>query len=100
MANGKPDSARHGLDNADDFLKVLSPLRRGMVLHGHVHRPYRVLVPELQIPIFCAGSATHRGRENAWLYEINNGTGTAKQLYWNQDRYHLREESTLALEAS
>ncbi len=87
LANGEPDRKLHGLHNADDFLKACSPIENGAILFGHIHRTYRVDVPETNIPLYCAGSATMEGFEGAWVYELFEGELTAKRVYWNGEAY-------------
>lgn len=89
LANGKPDKKLHGLHNADDFLRACSPIKNGAILFGHIHRTYRVDVPETNIPLYCAGSATMEGFEGAWIYELSEGTMVAKRVYWNGEAYSL-----------
>ncbi|MCF6206917.1 MAG: metallophosphoesterase [Sulfurovum sp.] len=87
LANGEPDRRLHGLHNADDFLRICGSIENGAILFGHVHRTYRVDIPEINIPLFCAGSATMEGHEGAWVYEVGEGTLVEKQLYWNGSKY-------------
>lgn len=89
LENGKPDSPRHGLENADEFLEVCAAIERGCITHGHVHWCYEVRVPELNIPIFGAGSATHQGREGIWVYDIEADGAYATRGGWQGDGYAL-----------
>ena len=91
LANGRPDHPRHGLDNADDFLSVCGKIKRGLVAHGHVHRCYQVRVPDLEIPLFGAGSATHEGHEGIWVYDIDGDSPTAVPGHWTGQDYALIE---------
>ena len=85
--NGEPDSPSHGLENADELLQTCAKIKRGALLHGHVHRGYSVRVPEMAIPIFGAGSATMEGRESIWLFDL--GTATATMGAYQDGRYQL-----------
>ncbi len=87
LANGEPDKKLHGLHNADDFLALCSRIEKGAILFGHIHKTYRVDIAETKIPLYCAGSATMEGYEGAWVYEIYNGTLSAKRLYWDGSSY-------------
>ena len=89
LADGKPDKRLHGLHNADDFLKICARIEKGAILFGHIHRTYRVDVPETTIPLYCAGSATMEGHEGAWVYELDADSYLlhAKQVYWNGSAY-------------
>ena len=72
----------HGLENADELLDVLARHPFATLLHGHVHRRYHVRDPALGFPLFCAGSATHAGREGAWLFEATRDAIVATPLRW------------------
>jgi len=87
LANGEPDKKLHGLHNADDFLRSCSVIEKGAILFGHIHRTYRIDIPEVGIPLYCAGSATMEGHEGAWVYEIEDSKMRARQLYWNKKAY-------------
>ncbi|MEN8140077.1 MAG: metallophosphoesterase [Thermodesulfobacteriota bacterium] len=87
LADGRPDTALHGLSNGDDFLAVCQRVSAGAILCGHVHETYRVRVAGLASEIFCAGSATMAGREGFWLYEIGDGQLQATRFGWDGQGY-------------
>ncbi len=87
LANGQPDRKLHGLHNADDLLAACKTIEKGAILFGHVHKTYRVDIPETEIPLFCAGSATMEGHEGAWVYRVENQQLEAKKLFWNGNEY-------------
>lgn len=87
LANGEPDKKLHGLHNADAFLASCRAIERGAILFGHIHHTYRVDIPEVSLPLFCAGSATMEGREGAWVYEISAQKIAARQLVWDGESY-------------
>ncbi len=89
LENGEPDSPRHGLENADELLARCATIERGFIAHGHVHWCYEVRVPELRVPMFGAGSATHQGREGIWVYDINVDGAYATRGGWSGDGYQL-----------
>ncbi len=93
--NGQPDHIRHGLTNTPEFLKTCSSMRHGMIVHGHIHRQYQVRTPQLQVPIFGAGSATDAGREGAWIFEIREKSCRATPLFWKNDHFEENRESAL-----
>jgi len=97
LANGEPDRKLHGLHNADDFLCSCSVIEKGAILFGHVHRTYRVDIPEVRIPLYCAGSATMEGHEGAWVYEVVDQEILAKQVYWNGKAYSFDPHCLLDL---
>ncbi|MCX7809196.1 MAG: hypothetical protein N2515_11375, partial [Deltaproteobacteria bacterium] len=71
-ANGAPDRFFHRLVNAEEFLSVLGSLRRGCILHGHIHRHYALPLPGLGVWAFCAGSTTAEGRGGIWFFELGS----------------------------
>ena len=68
--DGKPDSPHHGLENADELVRICAR-PRVMIAHGHIHGRYCHGATEARPWIFCAGSATQREREGIWLYELD-----------------------------
>jgi 3',5'-cyclic AMP phosphodiesterase CpdA len=95
--NGRPDAALHGLENADDFLRVVAPLKNGVVLHGHVHRRYRVDLPGVSPPFLGAGSTTQAGREGLWVLQVDGARATAIPGRWTGTRYELEGDQARAL---
>ena len=77
LADGRPDHARHGLENADALLAALAPFGAAMFLHGHVHRRYHVKVPQSSLSFFSAGSTTMSGHEGFWIYDADEAGVTA-----------------------
>jgi 3',5'-cyclic AMP phosphodiesterase CpdA len=61
LADGRPDSVLHGLEDGERFLRVIADLPRAVVLHGHVHRCFRLALPGVRPTIFGAGSTTQDG---------------------------------------
>lgn len=98
LANGKPDRPAHGLENADALLEASACAARGVILHGHIHWRYHVRVPETPLPICCAGSTTHAGREGLWLLEVGDDAVTATPGTWDQSRYVLEPTGAVALD--
>ncbi|MCA9609369.1 MAG: metallophosphoesterase [Myxococcales bacterium] len=90
LADGRPDRFTHGLTNADALLTACAELK-GAILHGHVHRRYRVRVPGVVPELFCAGSTTEAGHEGFWLYEVEGGTLRATPGGYRDGRYVLLE---------
>lgn len=91
LENGQPDSQRHGLENGEALIEACRPLRRGAIVHGHVHRRYWVKIPELRIPLLGAGSAIHHGREGFWLFDIGRDEASVRAGSWSPEerRYVL-----------
>jgi hypothetical protein len=81
--DGSPDTYAHGLCNADAFLSAVADLPRGVVLCGHIHRTYRVRLPDVRPELFCAGSATIEGREGCWLFELEDGAARVRRGSWD-----------------
>lgn len=90
--NGLPDSRSHGLDNADAFLAELRAIRRGVLLHGHVHRRYAVELPGTSIRALCAGSSTQAGREGLWVLDVDGTSASATPGAYRDGSYVLEAE--------
>lgn len=98
LASGRPDRPAHGLENADALLRASACAARGVILHGHIHWRYLVRVPECPLPICCAGSTTHAGREGLWMLEVGDAGVTATPGTWDQTRYVLEPDQAVALD--
>lgn len=91
LEDGRPDRFTHGLINADALLSACAEMK-GAILHGHVHRRYRVRVPGVAPELFCAGSTTEAGHEGFWLYEVGpDGELEATPGGFRDGRYVLLE---------
>jgi 3',5'-cyclic AMP phosphodiesterase CpdA len=66
--DGSADTWTHGLENADAFLAACSGVRRGAILHGHIH--HRFHLGGAGAHIFGAGSTTCERREGLWLFDV------------------------------
>lgn len=86
--DGKPDHWTHGLENADAFLEACKPLRRGAILHGHIHHRFRLAQP-VGPEIFGAGSTTCEHREGLWLFDVTREEMTATPGRWDGHQYIL-----------
>ncbi len=95
--NGRPDGVLHGLENADALLRIVAGLANGVVLHGHVHRRYRVDLPGVRPAFLGAGSTTQRDREGLWLLVVEGGRATAVPGRWNGKAYELESDAACAL---
>lgn len=89
LEEGKPDRAAHRMVNAEEFIEACAGFGCGAILCGHVHRRYYARIPEISLPIFCAGSATHLGRESFWTFDVNDENAVATPGTWDGERYHL-----------
>jgi len=85
--NGQPDSTLHGMENSDELLLACSVLRRGALLHGHIHRCFHLEVDGIHV--FNAGSTTYAGREGFWLFDVNGRDVTATRGRYVDGRYVL-----------
>ncbi|QQR88541.1 MAG: metallophosphoesterase [Myxococcales bacterium] len=95
--NGKLDTPRHGLGNADALMAILkAKLIQGMLVHGHIHHRYFLPREQVGIPIFCCGSSTHQGREGIWLYDIKDQQCQAYGGHWNGEDYILESNAHIA----
>jgi len=95
LRDGGPDRPLHGMVNAEDFLAACASIERGAILCGHVHHRYRVRVPGVAPPIFCAGSATMAGREGFWLFDVDATSARATAGRWNGSNYELVADSAV-----
>lgn len=98
--DGRPDAPRHGLENADALLRACKRIEWGAIVHGHVHHRYHVREPGLTASLFCAGSATHSGREGAWVYDVEREGVRATPVGFEGGRYVLRKDEHVDLPAS
>jgi len=91
LADGRPDTPRHGLRNADDFLKVCRRIGKGAILNGHIHRCYVTpLAPEgLRIDQYCAGSVSMEGRECFWLFDLEDDRMEVHRGVYSDGEYRL-----------
>lgn len=89
LADGGPDTAAHGLENAEEFLRACAVVERGAILCGHVHETYRVRLPAIGPEVFCAGSATMHELEGFWMYEVEDGRLSARRGRWTGHGYEV-----------
>ena len=89
LRDGRPDSPRHGLVNGAAFLAACRNVSPGAILFGHVHWRYTVRIEGVQPRLFCAGSATKRGVEGLWVFDVQAGRARATPGRWAGDRYVL-----------
>lgn len=85
-ADGSPDRFTHGLENADALLDLGTRLPRVGILHGHIHGRFHVHC-DAGPHLFGAGSATHAGREGAWLFEFERGRARAYVVRYANAQY-------------
>ena len=95
--NGTPDIVWHGLANGEELLGRCAGLKRGAILHGHIHWRYCLRIPGVSPPVFNSGSATYAGREGFWVYELNRCNLDAFPGRWSGDRYVLETEPKVRL---
>ena len=94
-ADGTRDSALHGMENADELLLACSVMRRGALLHGHIHHCYHLEIDGLHV--FNAGSSTYAGREGVWLFDVGGHGTTATRARFADGRYVLDPTETYEL---
>jgi 3',5'-cyclic AMP phosphodiesterase CpdA len=90
--NGLDDKKRHSLLNADEFLKSCKKIKKGAILTGHIHRAFgiRLLKDGLELPLFCAGSISMRGRESFWLFDVDLKSCKVKQGFFKDGEFHTK----------
>ena len=91
--DGTPDIVLHGLDNGDELLGRCAELRRGAIVHGHIHRRYHLQVPGVSPTIFNSGSATYEGREGIWVYEVTRDELRAFPGRWSEEHRYVLDAS-------
>lgn len=87
--DGSPDRRAHGLENAEQMLRVIADLPRACVLHGHIHERFRLRLPDFRPTILGGGSATHEGEEGFWMLDIDRDGGTATPGWFDGTGYRL-----------
>lgn len=95
--DGKPDSLKHGLDNAGALVAACAR-PNVMLAHGHIHGRYAHPPAEGRPWIFCAGSTTQRDREGFWLYEFDRGRMLAVPGAYFGGAYKLARSEALEVE--
>ena len=88
-ADGTSDEYLHGLENADELLTACASLRRGALLHGHIHHCYSLALDEPRIRIFNAGSTTYAGREGLWVFDVDGAQARATRGRWAGRDYEI-----------
>jgi Icc protein len=87
--DGTPDRYAHGLENAEQMLRVIADLPRACVLHGHIHQRFRLRLPGIGPTILGGGSATHEGEEGFWMLDVDHDGGTATPGWFDGRGYRL-----------
>lgn len=87
--DGTPDTMRHGLVNHGAFEVALRAVRRGMVVHGHLHDCFHTQPEGVPLPLFGAGSATDLKHNGFWIYELGGQKNRAIQGAWRDGAYVL-----------
>jgi len=95
-ADGTHDRPAHGLNNSDAFLSACQGLKRGAILHGHIHQRFQLALPGLPLRIFGAGSTTSDGREGFWLFDVNAERASALPGRWADHRYVVASDGAIA----
>ena len=88
---GRPDSAHHGLDNAQALLAICARPNVALI-HGHIHHRYALASTSERPWLFCSGSTTHEGREGLWLYEIDGLQMRATPGRFRDGQYQLEPD--------
>jgi 3',5'-cyclic AMP phosphodiesterase CpdA len=99
LAEGRRESAFHGLRDLDDLLSVAQ--RGGVVLwlHGHRHHPYHHAHSEgTPFPVICAGSATQLGSWSYSDYTLSASRLRVAQRVFVEAQGAFRDERVFELE--
>jgi 3',5'-cyclic AMP phosphodiesterase CpdA len=91
-SDGTPDTPKHGLRNADEFLRACRPIEKGAILNGHIHRCYRTPLKKegLAIDLYCAGSVTMERRECFWLFDVTADSMRVHRGYFDPETREFR----------
>ncbi len=81
------------------LLEISRAAQRGVIVHGHVHWRYHVRVAESPLPLCCAGSTTHEGREGLWVFDVEKDRTVATPGRWDQSRYILEPDQAFEIVA-
>jgi len=88
-AKGQRERVFHGLRDWRELLRVAADGGVGLWLHGHIHRPFVLNVPQVApFPVICAGSAT---QTRVWVY--NEYLITGHRLAMTRRRYSPSEQA-------
>ena len=77
------DTNLHGLENRKAFRELLVKYNCTMLLHGHIHKSSKYTIPGSDIPVFCAGSLTYKGRESFMVHSLSDTENTTTPYTWN-----------------
>ena len=99
LRDGRPDTRRHGLVNADALLDACRDLSPGVILCGHVHWCYTVRIEGVKPRLFCAGSTTKKDVEGLWVFDVEAGRARATPGRWAENRYVLEEDAAMDVSA-
>jgi 3',5'-cyclic AMP phosphodiesterase CpdA len=88
--DGTPDTRTHGLENADAFLDACKAVKRGAILHGHIHHRFRLAMPSMAAEIFGAGSTTCEHKEGLWLFDVTSDRFEAWPGRYRDGQYVLQ----------
>lgn len=97
LANGKHDSRLHGLTNTESFLATCAHFRNAVILCGHVHLCYHVIVNATGQSIFCAGSSTMDMNESFWLFDLLQEEMKATKGRWDGHKFILDTDSAVRI---
>jgi hypothetical protein len=86
--DGSFDTLRHGLVEATELMAICAR-PQVLLVHGHVHHRYHHASSSVRPWMFGAGSATQRGREGFWLYEIERASVRAIPGAYRDGQYEL-----------
>jgi hypothetical protein len=97
--DGRPDTKSHGLDNADDLVRLCARPQT-LLVHGHIHHNYHHAATAERPWLFCAGSTTQTGREGFWLYDVCSDRLVATPGGYVDGRYSLRTDAAVTIAAT
>ncbi|GIW78240.1 MAG: hypothetical protein KatS3mg105_0047 [Gemmatales bacterium] len=95
LANGNPERSTHGLRNLHEVVEVAAGGGVQLWLHGHRHRPYRLLQgTAAPFPVICAGTATQTNLWSYFEYTFDDGHAVALQRTFNPQTCRFEDRET------
>jgi 3',5'-cyclic AMP phosphodiesterase CpdA len=99
LADGRPESRRHGLRDLEPMVRVASDGGVVLWLHGHRHHPYIVTrPPQAPFPVICAGSVSHLGIESYGEYVVGPRRLTGRWRVYDASTQSFRDGEAFEIE--
>ena len=97
--DGGPEKPHHGLRDVADLVAVACRGGVGLWLHGHQHRPYRLVDPQVvPFPVICVGSTTDARSHGYNRYTVDGSRLTADRRIYDPVSRAFRAGESFALD--